>query len=149
MRGAPQVGFSATMRKIRSRSPLLTHFLPDLVLCLEIHVLRDASVWPLYGQTKLQGALAGPLFPVNGIHMWVGAVGTDNVQSGTLASPIGTGTVTAAAAGATTLAYTVTGATAAPAAGGGEYYQIGPAIATLAVPALATAGTQVVKSTSY
>jgi hypothetical protein len=111
--------------------------------------VRDASVWPLYGQTKLQGALAGPLFPVNGIHMWVGAVGTDNVQSGTLASPIGTGTVTAAAAGATTLAYTVTGATAAPAAGGGEYYQIGPAIATLAVPALATAGTQVVKSTSY
>src|ERR1035441_4642868 len=35
MRGAPQVGFSATMRRINSRNSLLTHFLPTGVRCRE------------------------------------------------------------------------------------------------------------------
>lgn len=35
---APQVGFSETMRKMRSRNSLLTHFLPAFVRCHEIHV---------------------------------------------------------------------------------------------------------------
>src|ERR1019366_759637 len=38
MRGAPQVGFSATMRKMRSRNSLLTHFLPTRVRCRESQV---------------------------------------------------------------------------------------------------------------
>ena len=37
MRGAPQVGFSATMRKMSSRSSMLTHFLPAQVRCRESH----------------------------------------------------------------------------------------------------------------
>src|SRR6202165_2412623 len=36
MRGAPHVGFSATMRKISSRNSRLTHFLPTWVLRREI-----------------------------------------------------------------------------------------------------------------
>ena len=36
MRGAPHVGFSATMRKISSRNSLLTHFLPAWTLHREI-----------------------------------------------------------------------------------------------------------------
>src|SRR5215472_17032732 len=38
MRGAPQVGFSATMRKIRARTSLLTPVRPPTRLTLEIHV---------------------------------------------------------------------------------------------------------------
>src|SRR6516165_2238828 len=38
MRGAPQVGFSATIRKIRARTSLLTPFRPPTRLNLEIHV---------------------------------------------------------------------------------------------------------------
>ena len=37
MRGAPQVGFSATMRKMSSRNSLLTHLLPAPVRCRESH----------------------------------------------------------------------------------------------------------------
>jgi len=37
MRGAPQVRFSATMRKISSRNSLLTHFLPALLRCRDSH----------------------------------------------------------------------------------------------------------------
>src|ERR1700687_950701 len=38
MRGAPQVGFSATIRKIRARTSLLTPLRPPTPLTLEIHV---------------------------------------------------------------------------------------------------------------
>src|ERR1039458_3095941 len=38
MPGAPHVGFSATMRTMSSRRPLLTHFLPTRVRCRESHV---------------------------------------------------------------------------------------------------------------
>src|ERR1700746_579916 len=38
MRGAPQVGFSATIRKIKARTSLLTRFRPPTRLTLEIHV---------------------------------------------------------------------------------------------------------------
>jgi len=37
MRGAPQVGFSATIRKIKTRTSLLTRFRPPTRLNLEIH----------------------------------------------------------------------------------------------------------------
>ena len=37
MRGAPHVGFSATMRKMSSRSSMLTHFLPAGRRCRESH----------------------------------------------------------------------------------------------------------------
>jgi hypothetical protein len=54
MRGAPQVGFSAAMRKISSRSSLLTHFLSAHFRCRESHVqysvnpglLRHAKPYP-------------------------------------------------------------------------------------------------------
>src|SRR5271166_3952397 len=38
MRGAPQVGFSATIRKIKARTSLLTRFRPPTRLNLETHV---------------------------------------------------------------------------------------------------------------
>jgi hypothetical protein len=38
MRGAPQVRFSATIRKIKARTSLLTRFLPPICLTLETHV---------------------------------------------------------------------------------------------------------------
>jgi hypothetical protein len=38
MRGAPQVGFSATIRKIKARTSLLTRFRPPICLTLETHV---------------------------------------------------------------------------------------------------------------
>src|ERR1039457_1509510 len=38
IRGAPQVLFTATMRKMSSRNSLLTHFLPTRTRCLESHV---------------------------------------------------------------------------------------------------------------
>src|SRR6266478_4661607 len=38
MRGAPQVGFSATIRKIRARTSLLTHLRPPTCLALETQV---------------------------------------------------------------------------------------------------------------
>ncbi len=38
MRGAPQVGFSATVRKIKARASLLTRFRPPTWLTLETHV---------------------------------------------------------------------------------------------------------------
>jgi hypothetical protein len=38
MRGAPQVGFSATKRKIRVRTSLLTRLRPPICLALETHV---------------------------------------------------------------------------------------------------------------
>src|ERR1700686_4318095 len=38
MRGAPQVGFSATIRKIKSRTSLLTRFRPPTWLILETHL---------------------------------------------------------------------------------------------------------------
>src|SRR4029077_1320287 len=37
MRGAPQVGFSETIRKIKARTSLLTRFRPPTCLTLEIH----------------------------------------------------------------------------------------------------------------
>ena len=40
MRGAPQVGFSATRRKIKVRISLLTRFRPPNRLTLEIHAAR-------------------------------------------------------------------------------------------------------------
>ena len=38
MRGAPQVGFSETIRKIKARTSLLTRFRPPTCLTLETHV---------------------------------------------------------------------------------------------------------------
>jgi hypothetical protein len=110
--------------------------------------VRETDVFALYGQEKLAGPVDGPLFPVNGINLFIGAIGTDNAQSGTLGSAKN-GTITAAAKGATSLTYAVVGG-GAPVAN--EYIQIGPAVATLGLSAIpfsgGPAGTQVVKITS-
>lgn len=110
--------------------------------------VRETDVFALYGQEKLAGPVDGPLFPVNGINLLVGAIGTDNAQSGTLGSAKN-GTITAAAKGAVSLTYAVVGG-GAPVAN--EYIQIGPAVATLGLSAIpfsgGPAGTQVVKITS-
>jgi hypothetical protein len=110
--------------------------------------VRETDVFALYGQEKLAGPIDGPLFPVNGISLFVGAIGTDNAQSGTQGS-IKTGTVAAAAKGATSLTYTTT-AGGAPVTN--EYIQIGPVLTTYALSAIpysgGPAGTQVVKITS-
>src|SRR6516165_9034934 len=60
MRGAPQVGFSATIRKIRARTSLLTRFRPPARLNLEIHVQYKRNPAPcqfttLRGVTKTRG----------------------------------------------------------------------------------------------
>ena len=111
--------------------------------------VRETDVFAMYGQEKLAGPIDGPLFPVNGIQLFIGAIGTDNAQSGTIGS-IKTGTVAAAAKGATSLTYTVVGGTAPVP---GEYYQVGPAVATLGLTAIpfggGPAGTQVVKVLTY
>jgi|SRR6516164_6303300 len=62
MRGAPQVGFSATIRKIRARTSLLTRFRPPARLNLEIHVQYKRNPAPcqfttLRGVTKTRGFL--------------------------------------------------------------------------------------------
>ena len=90
--------------------------------------VRETEVFPLYGQVKLTGSLGSPLFPVNGILAWIAAVGCDGSQSGTAAGTAKNGTITAAAAGVTSLTYTVTGGTPAPV--NGDYLQIGPGIVT-------------------
>src|ERR1035441_10031507 len=48
MRGAPQVGFSTTMRRINSRNSLLTHFLPTGARCRESHLQYNLK--PARGQ---------------------------------------------------------------------------------------------------
>lgn len=107
--------------------------------------VRETDVFALYGQEKLAGPIDGPLFPVNGIQLFIGAIGTDNAQSGTLGSAKN-GTFAAAAKGATSIVYTMVGGTAPVA---NEYYQIGPAVATVGTAAIpfggGVAGTQVVK----
>src|SRR6516225_8182473 len=62
MRGAPQVGFSATIRKIRARTSLLTPFRPPTRPNLEIHVQYKrkparCQFTTLRGVTKTRGFL--------------------------------------------------------------------------------------------
>src|ERR1039458_3568600 len=62
MRGAPQVGFSATMRKIKARIALLTGFRPPTRLALDIHVQysrKPARCQPVtvLGVTRMRGFL--------------------------------------------------------------------------------------------
>src|SRR6516164_846955 len=62
MRGAPQVGFSATIGKIRARTSLLTPFRPPTRLNLEIHIQYKRNPVPcqfttLRGVTKTRGFL--------------------------------------------------------------------------------------------
>ncbi len=47
-------------------------FYPQLMLGI-----RDANVFPLYGQSKNGGAVSGALFPSNGIEFLAAAIGTD------------------------------------------------------------------------
>jgi len=55
MRGAPQVGFSATMRKISSRNSRLTHFLPARLRCRESHVQYNLNPARCSEQRSLAG----------------------------------------------------------------------------------------------
>src|SRR6516162_7466333 len=62
MRGAPQIGFSAAIRKIRARTSLLTPFRPPTRLNLEIHVQYKqkparCQFTTLRGVTKTRGFL--------------------------------------------------------------------------------------------
>src|SRR5262252_3011129 len=62
MRGAPQVGFSATIRKIKVRISLLTRFRPSTCLTLEIHdqYRRNPArcqFTTVLGVTKMRGFL--------------------------------------------------------------------------------------------
>src|SRR5205807_2863896 len=62
MRGAPQFGFSATIRKIKARSSLRTHFRPPTCLNLETQVQykRNPSrcqFTTVLGVTKTRGFL--------------------------------------------------------------------------------------------
>src|SRR6266478_2829320 len=60
MRGAPQVGFSATIRKIKARTSLLTRFRPPTWLILETHVQYKRNparcqFTTVLGVTKMSG----------------------------------------------------------------------------------------------
>src|SRR6267143_2899165 len=62
MRGAPQVGFSATIRKIKARTSLLTRFRPPTWLILETHVQYKRNparcqFTTILGVTKTRGCL--------------------------------------------------------------------------------------------
>src|SRR6266705_6351962 len=62
MRGAPQVGFSATIRKIKARISLLTRFRPPTWLILETHVQYNRNparcqFTTVLGVTKTRGCL--------------------------------------------------------------------------------------------
>ena|SRR5271165_1857756 len=62
MRGAPQVGFSATIRKIKARTSLLTRFRPPTRLNLETHVQYKRNparcqFTTVLGVTKTRGFL--------------------------------------------------------------------------------------------
>ena len=62
MRGAPQVEFSATMRKIKTRTSLLTGFRPPICLILETHVQYKRNparcqFTTVLGVTKTRGCL--------------------------------------------------------------------------------------------
>src|SRR6202047_5436428 len=62
MRGAPQLGFSATMRKIRARTSLLTCFRPPTCLALETHVQYKRNparcqLTTVLGVTKTRGSV--------------------------------------------------------------------------------------------
>lgn len=56
---------------------------------------RDVNTFPLYGQNKIAGSLASPLFPTQGIAMLSGSIGAD--------SPAGAGVTGTGATSATTL----------------------------------------------
>jgi len=90
--------------------------------------LRDINLFPLYGQLKNEGNVEGPLFPTNGIQLLAYAIGEDVAQAGSPVATAANGTLGAASVGATTLTYTVTNSTAAPAVG--DYLQVGPAVGT-------------------
>src|SRR5260370_8142166 len=60
MRGAPQVGFSETIRKIKARTSLLTRFRPPTWLTLETHVQYKRNparcqFTTVLGVTKMSG----------------------------------------------------------------------------------------------
>src|SRR6266849_2331602 len=60
MRGAPQVGFSATIRKIRARTSLLTRLRPPTCLALETHAQYERNparcqLTTVLGVTKTRG----------------------------------------------------------------------------------------------
>src|SRR5436190_336478 len=62
MRGAPQVGFSETIRKIKARTSLLTRFRPPTWLTLETHVQYERNparcqFTTVLGVTKTRGFL--------------------------------------------------------------------------------------------
>lgn len=70
---------------------------------------RDVNTFPLYGQNKVAGSLAAPLFPTQGMAMVSGAIGTDAAAG---AGVTGTGATSATtlnggvSAGATTVVLT-------------------------------------------
>lgn len=129
----------------------VTSFVPDTSVTMEAEPglfypqvmmgVRDLNVFPMYGQRKNTGAVAGPLFPTNGIPLLTASIGTDSTQTGTAATTVKNGTVTGpgaaiATVGTTTLVYTVTNTTPAPVVG--DLLQVGPAVGTfgsLATPA--------------
>ena len=61
MRGAPQVGFSAAIRKIKPRISVLTRFLPPTRLARESHLQYSLKPAPcqattVLGVTRISGA---------------------------------------------------------------------------------------------
>lgn len=66
--------------------------------------VRDSNVFPLYGQTKLQGSVDGMIVPTNAIEFLVASIGGDSGSNGTTGATLGiTGTTSASGWNTTTI----------------------------------------------
>lgn len=96
-----------------------TNFVPDASCNIEtdpglfypkvMQGQRDEQIWGLYGEYKHAGAISGPVFPVNGIPLFFGAIGVDG---GAANAPLGNGITGTGSTSPTTLnGATIVGAT--------------------------------------
>lgn len=104
-------------REAAFASPLAaTNFVPDASCTIEtdpglfypkvMQAQRDSEIWGLFGEYKHSGAITGPVFPINGIPLFFGAIGIDG---GAANAPLGNGITGTGSTSPTTL----NGATAA------------------------------------
>jgi Phage tail tube protein len=74
---------------------------------------RDTNIFGVYGQYKVSGTVAAPLFPTNGIPLLVGALGTDGAtaNAGNTGTTTGTQTTLAASVASGASVITLTAST--------------------------------------
>ena len=108
----------------------------------ELTGYRDKNINPLLGNRENKGNLVTPYFPSIAVPLFIGAIGPVFGHSGTSVSTAKNGTLAAAAAGATSVTYTITNGTPAPIMG--DYLQVGAAVGNFG-SIYALNGNQVIK----